>query len=369
VVAGLGAGWRVVRSDDGRQTVTADDAVSELRVWTWNALANSYEGPAGLVDDRLGEIGQEVADGADIVGFQEIQRRGADRVVEILGDRNDWSAGERDCLEVTPGGSTPGQPDSVHCVWTQKHDPLIIDPEGLAIVSRFDLVDVGSLVLSDERYGDLDSNRRVVLAATVRGQAGDVRVYTTHLATKCAERNAQAERILAMIDSDRRATERPFEAVVLGDLNTTPQTKTCSKAGTETDEALYVFATGGQAPPWIEDPCVAFCALQTIDGLAGCEVKRDDAAKVLADPDRYADCGFTLRRKEAWEADSDAPWVPYQTVDYVLIESGLTWVAYERPWFTGEWKPGDLTPAQVEFERYLALSDHVPVKTVIRLPS
>lgn len=170
------------------------------RVVTWN-IQGGRRPDLGAVADFL------AASAADIVALQEVQRHQAERLRHLLG---------------------------MESAWRLKHHPLVRPAEGHAVLSRWPLRDVGTLVLA-RRWSWWSWRRRITLSGVVSTPGGDVRVLCTHLGAGVpeSERTHQAERLLQHADAD-------VATVVAGDLNAGPDSPT-----------LAAFADHGFEDPWI----------------------------------------------------------------------------------------------------------------------
>jgi endonuclease/exonuclease/phosphatase family metal-dependent hydrolase len=155
------------------------------RILTWN-LRGSHRPDLGLVAEVIREHEP------DVVALQEIRRGQARGLAGRLG----WQH-----------------------AWARKHHPYTPvawwTTEGLAIASPHPLRDVVRRSLAPG-VSTWTSRHRVVVAATVDGPVGALRVYDTHLAAhhRPDERIAQARRVADLVRA-----EAPPLAVVAGDLN------------------------------------------------------------------------------------------------------------------------------------------------------
>ncbi len=86
--------------------------------------------------------------------------------------------------------------------------------EGLALLSRYPIVSSTYVNLPTPNGG----NGRIVLEATLSTPFGLVDCYVTHLSTNASERDAQAQALLAFVESIPH--QQP--PVILGDLNAVP---------------------------------------------------------------------------------------------------------------------------------------------------
>lgn len=148
-----------------------------VRLLTWNVQ--------GRARPDLGALAAELeAAAAHVVVLQEVQRRQARHLAGALG------------LQVA---------------WRFKHWPVVLRPEGLAILAPKRLRDVERIVLASG-WRFWSSRRRVALAATTDG----LRVVDVHLGSG--------------VDEDERARQASLVAdrgdVVAGDLNTYPGSPT-----------------------------------------------------------------------------------------------------------------------------------------------
>ncbi len=86
--------------------------------------------------------------------------------------------------------------------------------EGLAILSRYPIVSSTYVDLPAPNGG----NGRIVLEATLSTPFGLINCYATHLSTNASERDAQAQALLAFVES----VPHQQPPVILGDLNAVP---------------------------------------------------------------------------------------------------------------------------------------------------
>lgn len=154
------------------------------RVLTWNLQGSK---PTNL-EVAAAVIGAFMP---DVVALQEVQRRQARALAQQLGWQHTWAR--------------------KHYPWT----PLLWwRAEGLAILTPGDLSAVTRTSLSPGA-STWTYRHRVLLAATVRRGADELRLYDLHLSSHDADqRISQARRVAARVTADAAAT-----AVVAGDLN------------------------------------------------------------------------------------------------------------------------------------------------------
>ena len=185
-----------------------DVVPTPVRVMTWNlqrgqVVAGRF-GPA----DMAPFAARVTAARADIVGLQEVTREQATALSVLLG----WASP----VYVATKNPCPGvaAPLPAACV-----------PFGNAILSRHPLAEVEQWILPASGL-EAGVEERVLLRSVVDLDGRRVSVYVTHLASEATgrEREAQARRILALVEDDRRAAADPFRPVLLGDFNAAPDT-------------------------------------------------------------------------------------------------------------------------------------------------
>jgi endonuclease/exonuclease/phosphatase family metal-dependent hydrolase len=150
------------------------------------------------------------ANGADVVGLQEISHGEASRVARELG----WGDG---CY----AGST-------YCYWRADN---ALTGEGIAILSRYPLTNQASWQLSPQGK-DADAGRctvfnskcdheRYLIRATATINGERVNFYNTHLTVKSGQIAAQATQVRDQISKDAAAAATPFKSILVGDMNAT----------------------------------------------------------------------------------------------------------------------------------------------------
>lgn len=187
-------------------------------------------------------------------------------------------------------------------VWRFKHWSVVVPAEGLALLSPAPLEDVATVHLAHP-LRVWSWRRRIAVRATATTREGPLAVVGTHLGAGVgdAERARQARLVAGILDAGPVPASN---GCVVGDLNTHPGS-----------EVLATLAAHGLRDAW------------------------DDA--------RPGDPGPTN-----WPAARHRP--PTQRLDYALVGDGLDVVDVSVPAF-GD--PG--------FERYGALSDHLPVTVTV----
>lgn len=244
------------------------DGAVATRILTWNVQGRErpdLEVLAAVIADAL----------PDVVALQEVQRSQARWLAARLG----WSH-----------------------VWRCKHWPLVVRPEGLALLAPTPLADVAITYLAHP-FRIWSWRRRIALRATVVTVDGPLTVVGTHLGAGVddTERCRQAELAVGLL---RSGVPVPLGCVV-GDLNTRPGS-----------EVLGTFAASGLRDAWIE-----------------------------LHPDEPGPTNWS-------RGPRDGP--PTQRLDYALVGGGLEVLDVAVP---GADEPG--------FERYGALSDHLPVTVTV----
>lgn len=187
--------------------------------------------------------------------------------------------------------------------WRFKHWSIVVPPEGLALLAPEPLADVVTVHLAHP-FRVWSWRRRIAVRATAVGADGPFAVAATHLGAGVGdeERSRQAELVAGAL----RAGDGPTSpSCVVGDLNTHPGSA-----------VLATFASHGLRDAW------------------------DDARPGEPGPTNWS------------PGPRDRP--PDQRLDYALVDDGFAVVAVELP-AAGE--PG--------FERYGALSDHLPLTVTV----
>lgn len=239
------------------------------RILTWNLQ--------GRERPDLEAVATVIAEARpDVVALQEVQRVQARWLAARLG----WSM-----------------------VWRFKHWPVVVPPEGLALLSPVPLADLATVHLAHP-FRVWSWRRRIAVRAAVVTADGPLAVVATHLGAGVGdvERTRQAELAVRMLGTGGVSLQR---GCVVGDLNTHPGS-----------EVLATFATYGLRDAWAE----------LRPGEPG--------------PTNWS------------RGPRDRP--PDQRLDYVLVGAGLEVVDVALP-ASGE--PG--------FARYGELSDHLPVTVTV----
>ena len=190
-------------------------------------------------------------------------------------------------------------------VWRFKHWPLVAPAEGLAVLSPTPPADVAMVHLAHP-YRVWSWRRRIAVRAEVVTADGPIAVVATHLGAGVddAERSRQAELAAGLLRAGRLPVPR---GCVVGDLNTRPGS-----------EVLDAFAAHGLRDAWGD-----------------------------AHPDEPGPTNWSRGPRDR---------APDQRLDYALVGGDLEVVDVAVP---SHGEPG--------FERYSALSDHLPVTvTVVR---
>jgi len=170
-----------------------------IRILSWNLQ--------GRERPDLAAVAEEVrARRPDLVALQEVQRRQAAGLAEQLG----W-----------------------WWTWRFKHWPVVVPPEGLALLAPAPLGDVRRVHLAATAR-PWSWRRRIALAGTLTTAEGHCTVVDVHLGAGVgdAERVRQARRTAALLDGP---------GCVVGDLNTAPGS-----------EVLEAFAEAGLRDAWAE---------------------------------------------------------------------------------------------------------------------
>lgn len=181
------------------------DGPVATRILTWNLQ--------GRAAPDLDAVAAEIAAAQpDLVALQEVQRGQARELARRLG----WSA-----------------------VWRCKHWPVVVPPEGLALLTPAPLRDVATAHLAHP-WQVWSWRRRIAVRATLDGPDGPLVVVDAHLGAGVAEgeRCRQAERTLALLGSAPDARAR---RCVVGDLNTRPGS-----------DVLATFRAHGLRDAWAE---------------------------------------------------------------------------------------------------------------------
>lgn len=241
------------------------DLAVATRILTWNLQ--------GRARPDLDEVADVIAAcRADVVALQEVQRAQARGLARRLG----WS------LE-----------------WRCKHWPLVVAPEGLALLAPTALADVARIHLA-HRFRFWSWRRRIALRATVEAPDGAVAVVGSHLGAGVGdqERTRQAGRTIGAL---QRGATSVVGGCILGDLNTRPGSP-----------VLAAYASAGLRDAW--------------------------------DEVRPGEMGATNWRPGPRDG------APTQRLDYVLVSDGLAVVS---AWVPTAHEPG--------LDRFGPLSDHLPL--------
>lgn len=245
------------------------DGAVATRILTWNVQGRErpdLEALATVLADAL----------PDVVALQEVQRAQARWLSARLG----WSL-----------------------VWRCKHWPVVVPPEGLALLSPTPLTEVDTVRLAHP-FRIWSWRRRIAVRGTVVTADGPVGVVGTHLGAGVddVERARQAVLAAGLLGG---ASIRAGRGCVVGDLNTRPGS-----------EVLATFATYGLRDAW------------------------DEVRPGEPGPTNWS------------RGPRDRP--PTQRLDYALVGDAFDVVDVAVPAF-GE--PG--------FGRYGALSDHLPLTVTV----
>ncbi len=244
------------------------DLAVATRILTWNLQ--------GRRRPDLDVVAGVIADLApDVVALQEVQRAQARALARRLG----WSV-----------------------EWRFKHWPLVVPPEGLALLTPAPPGEVARVHLA-HRFRFWSWRRRIALAAAVAGPDGPVAVVGAHLGAGVGdeERSRQAALTVAALGA---RSSGGIGGCVAGDLNTRPGSA-----------VLDAYATAGLRDAWAD-----------------------------ARPGEPGPTGWPRRR--------DVP--PSQRLDYVLVTGDLDVVAADLP-----------SASEPGFDRFPALSDHLPLTVTV----
>jgi endonuclease/exonuclease/phosphatase family metal-dependent hydrolase len=183
------------------------------------------------------------------------------------------------------------------------HWSVVSPREGQALLAPGPLGDVAVTLLA-HRWRFWSWRRRIALSTTIEGPDGPIGVVQTHLGAGVgdAERTRQAQLTVGALVG---TTTGPRAGCVVGDLNTHPGSS-----------VLAAFAAAGLRDAWAEA--------------------------------RPGEAGATNWRPGPRDG------APTQRLDYVLVGDGLDVV--------GAWVPSAGEPG---FERYGALSDHLPLLVTV----
>lgn len=276
---------------------------------TWN-LKGSDDPDTGWVVDHLRR------QGADLVALQEVQYLQARRIARGLGARS-WR-------------------------WGFKHWPLRTWPEGMAVIGVTRRVRVRTRALS--HAGRLWSwRRRILQVAVVAGEPAPQEEPEGEAASGPTAGAADRG-----IGSGRAAVR------TLVNVHLSPHGDGAARRADEVDTVL--------AEVWRVDPPVVLCG--DLNERPGGDVHRRMAAAGLRDttpgdaagppPDAPPPGGADPfpTNWQGWQRGTTAP--PTQQLDYVYVPGGVVPRAVTVP----RWgEPG--------FERFAALSDHLPVTAVL----
>lgn len=152
-----------------------------IRILTWNLQGR--DGP------DMAAVAVEIVDRRpDVVVLQEVQRGQAAALGEALG----WAV-----------------------TWRFKHWPVVVPPEGLAVLTPFPPRSVRTVHLAT-RLRFWSSRRRIAVVVVIDGPSGPLTIADTHLGAGVgdAERLRQAARLSKAVGGG--------DAVIVGDLNTHP---------------------------------------------------------------------------------------------------------------------------------------------------
>lgn len=246
-----------------------------LCVATWN-----LQGAQGVeLDQVVGHLRELAAPtGPDVVALQEVQRAQARQLARALGIR-------------------------AHR-WAFKHWPIVRRPEGLAVLSRHEIVRTRAVTL--QRAVPWSWRRRVALLAEVATPAGPVAVADVHFSPHDlgSLRRLEVARLVGALTAFGSGPG----ALVVGDFNDVP--------GAPAHAGLLAF---GWRDAWVEAH------------------------------------GQGSHGSTNWTAGPRQGRSPTQRLDYVLVPTGwsVEWVAVGEAG-TGDW------------DHWAALSDHLPVVAHLR---
>lgn len=192
-----------------------------------------------------------------------------------------------------------------HAFWAFKHWPVVTRAEGMAVLSRLPLA---ARRVTLTRAPIWSWRRRIAIVATVTVAGRRTVVVNVHLSPHQLRviRMREVARVVVALD---RARPAGGPAVLVGDFNEVP-------AG-----AVWERLTGGgYRDAWLE-----------------------------ANPDPRGGAGATN-----WRDDLPREGPPQQRIDFVLAGAGVSVVAATT-----------VDPAALGFERFPALSDHLPLHAVL----
>lgn len=184
-----------------------------VRVLSYNI--HHGEGLDGELD--LQRIADEIeATGADVIGLQEVDNH--------WGDRSGWQDQAAELAELL----------DMHYAYGANLD---LDPGegqterrqyGVAVLSRYPILSAQNHLLTNIEYPDRPTEQRGVLHTVINYRGAHLDFYNTHLDHQRAEqRISQVSEILDIVDQSRGT------AILVGDLNTTPETTEVSMLTTD----------------------------------------------------------------------------------------------------------------------------------------
>ena len=216
--------------------VETTTAPPPLRVMTWNLQrGQAMTGPLAPAD-MVPYATRVTANRADVVGLQEVTFEQATALARVLG----WGS---------PGYVETKKP----CPDLPPPLPAACVPFGNALLSRHPLGQTEHWPLPAASL-EAALEERVLLRSVV--DVGGVHhfVYVTHLAANAtrAEREAQVEAVLALVDGDRSRAGEPFRPILLGDLNAGPESDVVALM---TEQFVDAWAEAGDGGPgFTSDP-------------------------------------------------------------------------------------------------------------------
>ncbi|MGH8978210.1 MAG: endonuclease/exonuclease/phosphatase family protein [Acidimicrobiia bacterium] len=171
---------------------------TRVRIATWNLWARygPWEGRAPVILETLRALD------ADIVGLQEV-----------------WDDGQRNQAEelATALGYEAA-------VWA----PNLTFPDGVragnAVIARWPIVrnEMRELPRAGAGATDDEGEERVVVFAEVDGPRGPIQIFCAHLSWRDDHSGVRQEQVRALCELVRDCRPRTFPAVVVGDLNSEP---------------------------------------------------------------------------------------------------------------------------------------------------
>jgi endonuclease/exonuclease/phosphatase family metal-dependent hydrolase len=171
---------------------------TRVRIATWNLWARygPWEARAPVILETLRAVD------ADIVGLQEVWDDGTRNQAEELATALGYEA----------------------AVWA----PNLTFPDGVragnAVIARWPIASNEVRELPREGAGAIDDEgeERVVVLAEVDGPRGTIQVFCAHLSWRDDHSGVRQEQVRALCEFVRQCRPRTFPAVVVGDLNSEP---------------------------------------------------------------------------------------------------------------------------------------------------